>query len=108
VANAPDADLMKRLPFLALMALITACAPSSNRGKEQAAQARPDHQTEELQRATEACLKFDDPKMKMEVGISAYESCLGRRANLTHPANRELCALAQSKMSADGTCVLAE
>jgi hypothetical protein len=43
-----------------------------------------------------------------DVGISPYETCLGDQANLTHPADRRLCELARSTMSANGNCVLGE
>ena len=41
-------------------------------------------------------------------GITAYEECLGKRANLTHPANSRLCALAKSVLSPAGICILGE
>ena len=46
--------------------------------------------------------------LEMDVGISDYEACLGARANLTRPADRQLCALAKSQMSSEGICILAE
>jgi hypothetical protein len=95
---------MTRLTLLALVGL-TACSQSVTSGQEPAR--REHRESSEVVRAKIACGKFDDHG-KMDVGISAYESCLGQRANLTHPANRELCALARSRMSADGTCALAE
>lgn len=45
---------------------------------------------------------------EVDVGISNYEACLGQMANLTHPANPQLCDLAKSKMSASGECILGE
>lgn len=100
--------VMPRLAFFALMGFLAACAPSADSGREQAAPDQgQDRETSEVARAKDACSKFNN-REKMDVGISAYESCLGQRANLTHPANSELCALARSRMSGDGTCVLAE
>ena len=100
--------LMRRLASFALIGILAACAPSADRGREQAAPDRgQQHAAFDVMRAEEACERFENQK-KMDVGISAYESCLGRKANLTHPANRKLCTLARSKISADGTCVLAE
>lgn len=45
---------------------------------------------------------------QMDVGISEYQECLGNHANLTNPANSDLCEKAGSTMSPDGRCILGE
>jgi hypothetical protein len=92
---------------------LTACSPGSDElpltnmtrdaleAKEPAA----------IQSARYACRHLREPESEYEafdVGISDYEACLGERANLTHPANRQLCDLAKSTMSPAGACILAE
>lgn len=56
--------------------------------------------------AADACKGRSDDEM--DVGISDYRACLGEQANRTQPADRKLCELAKSTISADGRCVLAE
>jgi len=61
--------------------------------------------------ATRACehLKKDEKHAAAPpVGVSAYEACLGERANLTRPANSQLCALAKSVLSPAGICIIGE
>jgi len=64
-----------------------------------------------IRSARHACRHLREPQREHEefdVGISDYEACLGEKANLTHPANRQLCDLAKSTMSSAGTCILGE
>ena len=98
---------MQRSAFLCLMGLLCACAQPADNRKDQAESS--EHRGAEaavIARAKADCSKFENPPV--DVGISAYETCLGQHANLTHPANPELCTLARSAMSEDGTCLLAE
>jgi len=101
--------------FLLLSAglALAACSPSSDvpnpahTGTNAARSA--DHS--QVASAKLACEHLAEPPrqhQQFDVGISPYEACLGDRANLTRPADRELCALAKSTISADGACILGE
>ncbi len=101
-----------RLPMLLCLPIVLA-ACSSGSG-EQAAAARNASEAREpaaIKSARQACKHLREPPgehEKFDVGITDYEACLGEKANLTHPANPQLCNLAKSTMSASGTCVLGE
>lgn len=101
-----------RSPILfCLPVVMAACSSGSN---EQAASARDASKAREpaaIKSARRACKRLRIPSEeheKFDVGISDYEACLGERANLTHPANPQLCHLAKSTMSATGICILGE
>ena len=93
--------------------LLAACSPGSDESQQRTA-ARDASEAGEpaaIKSARQACKHLREPPREHEtfdVGISDYEACLGERANLTQPANPQLCGLAKSTMSASGTCILGE
>jgi len=100
-----------RLPVLILLtALLAACSPESDQQADAGRDASEARVTATIKSARQACKHLRKPRgeQKFDVGISDYEACLGERANLTRPANGQLCDLAKSTMSASGTCVLGE
>lgn len=103
-----------RLPVFLLLPFVLASCSLVADESEQAASTRDASKASEpaaITSARHACKHLRKSSRKSEefdVGISDYEACLGERANLTHPANPHLCALAKSTMSASGTCILGE
>ena len=82
---------MKCLLMVALLAL-TGCGTSK--------------QEIERPKKVAACRNFDNSVM--DVGISDYQTCVGKLANRTRPANRELCNEANGTITTDGSCRLPE
>lgn len=100
-----------RLPVLILLtALLAACSPEPDQQADAGRDASEARVTAAIKSARQACKHLRKPReeQKFDVGISDYEACLGERANLMRPANRQLCDLAKSTMSPSGTCVLGE
>ncbi|WP_298089345.1 hypothetical protein [uncultured Sphingomonas sp.] len=103
-----------RVPILLFLPLVLASCSSGSDESQQATSVR--YAAEgggpvAIKLARQACKHLREPLREHEefdVGISNYEACLGERANLTHPANPQLCALAKSTMSASRTCILGE
>jgi hypothetical protein len=106
-----EPDAMRSPILFCLYVVLAACSSGSN---EQAASDRDASEAREpaaIKSAQRACKHLREPPReheKFDVGISDYDACLGERANLTHPANPQLCDLAKSTMSAAGTCILGE
>lgn len=99
--------------FFCTSIVLAACSPSSDASPEANAvrDALEAREPATIRSARHACRHLREPQGKHEefdVGISDYEACLGERANLTHPANRQLCDIAKSTMSPAGTCILSE
>lgn len=103
-----------RVPIFLLLPLTLACCSSGSDESKQATLIRDDLEVSEpatIKLARQACKHLREPPKeheKLDAGISNYEACLGERANLTRPANPQLCALAKSTMSASGTCILSD
>lgn len=103
-----------RVSILLLLPLMLASCSSGSDENQQSASARDASEASDptpIKLARQSCKHLREPPReyeKFDVGISDYEACLGEHANLTHPANRQLCALAKSTMSASGTCILGE
>jgi len=94
--------------------LALAACSSDTREKEQAIAARYALEAKEpaaIKLARKSCKHLRTPSDKFDefdVGISDYEACLGEKANLTNPANSQLCELTKSTMSPSGRCILGE
>jgi hypothetical protein len=97
--------LTARPAFLLCAFVTAACSPDAASLLSQSQAHAAESRTVAAARRACAHLKSDG---HMEVGISDYEACLGKRSNMTRPANHELCTLAKSTMSADGVCILSE
>lgn len=103
-----------RLPILVYLPIMLGACSSSSDGNQQAIVARDASEATEpaaIRSARHACKPLREPPRqheKFDVGISNYEACLGERANLSRPANPQLCDLTKSTMSASGTCILGE
>jgi hypothetical protein len=104
---------MRRPLLLCLPTVLAACSVGSD-NNQQASAARYASEAREpaaIKSARMACKPLREPTRKyqdLDVGISDYEACLAKQANRTQPANPQLCSLAKSTMSANGTCTLAE
>lgn len=98
---------------LSLLILLAGCTAAPDE-VEQRSVSRNSFEANEsavVKAAREACKHLREPfgkEEEAEVGISNYKVCLGDQANLYRPADRELCDLASSTMSNNGTCILAE
>lgn len=114
IANVADRaePAAMRLPVLSfLIVLLTGCSPEPDQQADAPRDATETAGIAAIKSARQACKHLrgsPEEHKKFDVGISDYEACLGERANLTRPANRQLCDLAKSAMSASGTCVLGE
>lgn len=113
IAKAADraGPVAMRLPvFFVLTALLAACSPEADQQADAGRDASEATETAAIKSARQACKHLRKPRVehKFDVGISDYEACLGGRANLTRPANGQLCDLAKSTMSPSGKCVLGE
>lgn len=96
---------MKRVVIAVIALSFTACSGVSNESANSHNSTRLSD-TPQVESARLACLHRRQDEMA--VGISDYEACLGERANLTRPANPQLCNLARGIMSANGVCILGE
>jgi hypothetical protein len=47
-------------------------------------------------------------KQYVATGMSDYEKCMVAQANRSQPADKELCKMAGSEISADGKCLLGQ
>ncbi len=104
---------MRNLMLLGLPLWLAACSSGSEESRQTttARDALEAREPTAIKSARATCKHLREAAAKHEqfdVGISNYEACLGERANLTRPANRQLCDLANSAMSASGACILAE
>jgi len=98
---------MARSLIVALSFVAVACSVESDPGQSIAASPAPQEaEPPQVVSARHACKHHE--QVEVDVGISPYEACLGERANLTRPADRQLCDLAKSTMSSDGVCILSE
>jgi hypothetical protein len=110
----PAEPLAMRVPIPLLLPLVLASCSLVSDESQEGTSTRDALEASEpaaIKSARHACKHLREPARKpkdFDVGISNYEACLGERANLTHPANPHLCALAKSTMSASGTCILSE
>lgn len=96
---------------MAVIATVSFAAACSSEPRQVASSSPAGQGRSTILGATLACkhLKKDEKRAAApSVGISAYEVCLGEQANLTRPANPQLCALAKSVMSPAGICILGE
>jgi hypothetical protein len=104
---------MHSLTLLCLPVALTACSLGSDETnkRDEARDASKASEPAAIRSARQACKHLRESlreREEFDVGISDYEACLGRRANLTHPADPRLCHLARSRVSASGTCILGE
>ncbi len=97
---------MPRSFFLTISFALAACSSGSDQPQQAPASADTVEASKPIKLARRACQHLQDEEM--DVGISNYEACLGEQANLTRPANQQLCKLAKSTMSASGVCVVSE
>ena len=99
---------MRRSAVVAITIAIAACSAGENSGQQSSTASGTVERADapNVASARKACESRE--RREMEVGISDYETCLGERANLSRPADRQLCDLARSTMSADGVCILSE
>jgi len=103
---------MRYLPLIVISLTMAACSSVADED-QQAIDARNALEAKEpaaIKSARKACRHLRKPpgNEEFDVGISDYEACLGERANLTKPANAQLCRLAESAMSTSGVCILGE
>jgi len=112
----PFAQSLLPMRFFMLFAMpltLAACSSDSDEN-QQATAARDALEAKEpaaIKSARHACNHLRDrlgEHEEFDVGISNYEACLGEKANLTRPANAQLCYLSKSTMSASGVCILGE
>jgi hypothetical protein len=108
-----EAMFLARPLLLSVAFALAACSPSKDNPAPMhsgtSAARSADHP--QVASAKLACEHLAEPPrqhQQFDVGISPYEACLGDRANLTRPADRELCGLAKSTISAGGACILGE
>jgi hypothetical protein len=104
---------MRRLKLLVIPLALSACSSGSDKSQQSTANrdALEANEPAAIRSARQMCAHLRETPREHEdfdVGISDYQACLGKKANLTHPANAQLCDLAKSTMSASGVCVLAE
>ena len=102
--------VMTRLAGIIIFFALTACSAAPNRDEQAPTPEERRSETPQVMSARTTCqpLLKSEKSEQFDVGISDYEACLGERANLTHPADRQLCDLAKSTISADGVCILGE
>lgn len=105
--------LLARPVLLSAAFALAACSPGSDGDApiRTGPNTAPNADQARVASAKLACEHLTPPPrqhQQFDVGISPYEACLADRANMTRPADRELCALAKSTMSADGACILGE
>lgn len=99
--------MMARALIVVIAILVAACSADSDPDQQSTnSSSLREAEPPQVVSARDACKHHE--QVEMDVGISPYEACLGKRANLTRPADRQLCDLAKSTMSSDGVCILGE
>lgn len=97
--------------LFAVLIGLAACSSGSDQSKKTTGDASEANVPTVIKSARQACNHLRKPARdheEVDVGISEYEACLGKQANLSLPANPRLCDLAKGTMSASGMCVLGE